>query len=221
MSYRVKNWEQFQHYRHRRPPWIRLYRTLLDNPDWFALDGESAKLLVEAWVLASEQNGELPASNVLAWRLRRDIAGVERCLEVLCHNGFLYHASNVLAHCEHDASEMLLQSRVEKSRVELERAEPGTKKSADRKTRLPDDWKPTDAHRTLAERERVDVEREAERFQNHHVAKGSKFVCWDRAFSNWLTRASDFKPQQRTTTIAHSTAPKAQPLANGSYYVGG
>jgi hypothetical protein len=35
----------------------------------------------------------------------------------------------------------------------------------------------------------------------------------------WTQEATH--PTQRTTTSAQSTLPKAQPLANGSYYVGG
>ena len=37
MILRVKGWARFQHYRHRRPPWIRLYRSLLDDPTWHDL----------------------------------------------------------------------------------------------------------------------------------------------------------------------------------------
>ena len=28
-----KNWSQFQHYKGRRPPWIKLHRALLDEDD--------------------------------------------------------------------------------------------------------------------------------------------------------------------------------------------
>jgi hypothetical protein len=28
---RVKNWSEFQHYKDRNPPWIKLHRTLLDH----------------------------------------------------------------------------------------------------------------------------------------------------------------------------------------------
>ena len=34
---RVKNWSAFQHYRHRRPPWIKLHRGLLDDFAWHRL----------------------------------------------------------------------------------------------------------------------------------------------------------------------------------------
>jgi hypothetical protein len=34
---RVKNWAEFQHYRSRRPPWIKLHRGLLDDYAWHRL----------------------------------------------------------------------------------------------------------------------------------------------------------------------------------------
>ena len=120
---RIRNWETFQHYKHRSPPWIRLYRTLLDNPEWFALPGGAAKLLVELWLMASEKDGELPASGTLAWRLRRTSDDVETCLKSLIDRDFIIPDSVPLATCGQDASKMLLQSRVEESREEEIREE--------------------------------------------------------------------------------------------------
>ena len=34
MSTTPKNWSDFQHYKERNPPWIRLHRSLLDNFEW-------------------------------------------------------------------------------------------------------------------------------------------------------------------------------------------
>ena len=70
---RIKDWSQFQHFKDRRPPWIKLYRYLLDDPDWHELDGEAAKTLVMLWLIASEdenKNGELPCNRKLSFRLR-------------------------------------------------------------------------------------------------------------------------------------------------------
>jgi hypothetical protein len=41
---RVKNWTQFQHYRHRRPPWIKLHHGLLDDFAWHRLPEASRAL---------------------------------------------------------------------------------------------------------------------------------------------------------------------------------
>lgn len=70
MALKIKNWSKFQHFKDRRPPWIKLYRDILDDKDWHALKGDSAKLLIMLWLIASENNGEIPAIEVLAFRLR-------------------------------------------------------------------------------------------------------------------------------------------------------
>ena len=67
---RIKNWEKFQHYKHRDPPWIRLYRGLLNDREWHNLDGDAAKALVMCWLIASEREGALPEPKDLAFRLR-------------------------------------------------------------------------------------------------------------------------------------------------------
>jgi len=115
---RISNWEKFQHYQHRRPPWIKLYHDLLDDPEYHDMDAEAAKYLPLAWLIASEDDGYLPASDELAFRLRVDSAKLP---------GFLTHwgkwisgdASGMLADCKHDASDMLPQ-RQSRDRVEAE-----------------------------------------------------------------------------------------------------
>jgi uncharacterized phage protein (TIGR02220 family) len=70
---KIRNWDKFQHFKDRNPPWIRLYKTLLEDPDWHSLDGESAKILVQLWMLASEdkdKQGNLPSLNKIAFRFR-------------------------------------------------------------------------------------------------------------------------------------------------------
>ncbi len=73
-----------------------------------------------------------------------------------------------------------------------EERERGERKVGGSKTTLPSDWTPADSHRERAVSEGVDLTREAELFRNHHLAKGSEFVNWDRAFTNWLIRASGY-----------------------------
>lgn len=67
---RVKNWNKFQHFKDRKPPWIKLYRDILDDVNWHELDPVAAKALVMIWVIASEDGGELPNNKTLAFRLR-------------------------------------------------------------------------------------------------------------------------------------------------------
>jgi hypothetical protein len=67
---RIKNWDRFQHFKDRKPIWIKLYRDLLDDLNWHELDGKSAKALVMIWLIASEEFGKLPETKTLAFRLR-------------------------------------------------------------------------------------------------------------------------------------------------------
>lgn len=114
---RIRNWSKFQHYKFRSPAWIKLYRELLDDPEWHALSGESAKGLIMLWLIASEADGYLPASNVLAFRLR---ISENRVIALLsdCSNWFEGDASTLLAGCYQRASTEKSRDRVEKSREE-------------------------------------------------------------------------------------------------------
>lgn len=76
---KVKNWKKFQHFRDRMPPWIKLYRELLDDPDWHDLDPADAKFLVMLWLLAAEdkkKEGYLPDIKLISFRLRIDASVV-------------------------------------------------------------------------------------------------------------------------------------------------
>jgi hypothetical protein len=67
---RIKNWHQFQHFKDRRPPWVKLYRDLLDDLEWHELEPKAAKTLVMLWLIASDNDGILPDAKKLAFRLR-------------------------------------------------------------------------------------------------------------------------------------------------------
>lgn len=80
---RVKDFAKFQHFKDRTPPWVKLYRDILDDPDWHELDPEAAKVLVMLWLIASEdesKQGNLPNIKKLAFRLRIE----QKRLEKLC-----------------------------------------------------------------------------------------------------------------------------------------
>jgi hypothetical protein len=85
---RIKNWSKFQHFKDRRPPWVKLYRDILDDMDWHQLDPLASKVLVTLWLLASEdenQEGALPDIKTIAWRLRLTEKQVLDCVSKLSH----------------------------------------------------------------------------------------------------------------------------------------
>lgn len=131
----IPGWSTFQAYKQRTPPWIRLYRDLLVKPEWNALTGDAAKLLMELWLVASEskqKDGTIstPTSD-LAWRLRRPLDMLVRLLLELERHGFVETAiadvDTVLATCMQPADNMLPQSSTEQYRAETEQRERQTR----------------------------------------------------------------------------------------------
>lgn len=103
-SIRVKNWRKFQHYGDRRsPPWIKLYRSLLDDVEWHDLDPVAAKHLISIWIIASENNGTLPDMKQLSFRLRISKDEAISICSKLSH-WLVQDASIVLAECEQVAT---------------------------------------------------------------------------------------------------------------------
>lgn len=105
MPLRVKNWEKFQHYRSRKPTWIRLYCELLDDLRWHRLGPVESKTLVMLWILAAEDpqlKGYLPPEDEIAFRLRMSAAKLRGVISRLSH--WLITDSDTLADGEPDAT---------------------------------------------------------------------------------------------------------------------
>ena len=124
---RIKNFAKFQHFKDRRPPWVKLYRDILDDPDWHELDGESAKTLVMLWLIASEdenQDGNLPDAKKLSFRLRI----TQKQLEKVCINlsRWLIHDDiNVISDCyQVDAPETETETETYKPETEKDTRAP-------------------------------------------------------------------------------------------------
>ena len=86
MPYRIKGWSEFQQFKDRCPPWIRLYRKILDNRDINAISDRSFRVLIGLWLLASEDKdkiGKLPCVDDIAFRLRMDKDIIEKELRLL------------------------------------------------------------------------------------------------------------------------------------------
>jgi hypothetical protein len=101
MKLKPKNWDKFQHYRDRCPPWIKLHRDILNDRIFAGLPIASKALAPLLWLLASEsKDGEFDAaSDELAFRLHIAIKDIESGLKPLIDNGFFVDASTMLAPC--------------------------------------------------------------------------------------------------------------------------
>ena len=81
----IKHWKKFQHFKDRKPPWVKLYRDVLDDIEWYELDPLASKVLVMCWLIASEDDGRLPPVKTLAFRLRMTEKQTNDCLNKLSH----------------------------------------------------------------------------------------------------------------------------------------
>ncbi len=125
MSYSVRNWRKFQHYKHRNPPWIKFHVKLLNDPEWFALSDSASRMLASCWLLASEHDGKLPPLKIIAFRLHMTEKRAEELISQLgqwLDNECKHDASAVLAECVHDAApEYRVQSKKDIAQTAFER----------------------------------------------------------------------------------------------------
>lgn len=108
MVIKPKNWKEFQHYKDRNPPWIKLHKSLLDNYEFHSLQLASKALAPCYWLLASEHPEGLITvdEKKLAWRFRCDEKTIRETVKELISSGFfevVQDASNALAGCKQDA----------------------------------------------------------------------------------------------------------------------
>lgn len=110
----VKNFERFQHYKDRKPPWIKLYNDLLDDYEFGCLPDASKWLAVGLWLLASRHSNRV--ANDPEWIARMIHASQPVNIEPLVSAGFvrvLPDASNALADRKQDA---MTETEVEEER---------------------------------------------------------------------------------------------------------
>ena len=104
----VKNWDEFQHYKDRNPPWIKLHNTLLEDYDFECLQDASKGHLLCIWMLASRTSNKIPYDS--EWVSRKIGASDPVDLEGLIAAGFLI-LNQPLQEVEHDASTVIADSK--------------------------------------------------------------------------------------------------------------
>lgn len=68
---KIKNWDRWQSYRSDRgqPPWIKIHRCVMRNPEWVLLSDAEKGQLVSLWLLAADRDGLIPADEKLIQKL--------------------------------------------------------------------------------------------------------------------------------------------------------
>lgn len=98
----LADWAATQHYKDRNPPWIKVYRSLLDDIRFHRLDEAAQAALLPLMLLASEtREGNLPDDvSVIAFRLRKSEPVIADALDQLIQAGYIKRmntaASNTL-----------------------------------------------------------------------------------------------------------------------------
>ena len=88
---KARNWEKFQHFKDRRPPWIKLYRDILDDYNYHCLPIESKAIAPLLWLMASEsgKDGLIDGDiKVIAFRLRMSEKDTLKAINPLIEQGF-------------------------------------------------------------------------------------------------------------------------------------
>lgn len=133
-TFSVKNWDTFQHYKNRRPIWIKLYNDLLDDYHFNCLPDASRWQLVAIWLLASRYENRIPAD--AEWLQKTTQSAEPFDLQILSDKGFITIESDVLADCQQNAC---LEKRESKRREEknppVSPPRGGTSESSSRWTR--------------------------------------------------------------------------------------
>lgn len=225
MSLKIKGWSKFQHFKDRKPPWIKLYRDILDDVDWHDLDSDSAKILVMLWLIASEDDGDLPELKKLAFRLRISESKLNQSLTKLNH-WLIQDDINVISErYQSDAPETEKETETYKEETESEREITPRGKNS-RGSRLPTDS-------TLAESwilEACNIRKDWDiakvlaifsEFKDYWIAQpGQKGVKtdWLATWRNWVRREKGFNRQSKNVQDARLTVAEQimGGLANGN-----
>jgi len=194
VTYKIKNWHQFQHFKDRKPPWIKLYRDLLDDVDWHDLDPKAAKHLVMIWLVASEYDGELPDMKTLAFRLRVPENEAKSIVSKLSHWLIQTDISVILERYQVDSLEI-------ETEKETEREVEG-KRETKRATRLPDTWHP----RAEDGLDNLELAKFRDYWKAVPGQKGVK-LDWDATWRNWL-RTAGKSPTNAKPSVEVRTGPR-------------
>ena len=186
MSLRIKNWSKFQHFKDRKPPWIKLYRDILDDLDWHDLDPLAAKCLVMIWVIASEDDGRIPDIRKLAFRLRVPENQMKSIVSKLSHWLEQDDINMISERYQDDLPETETETETELEKEKEKEIEIEAKQSS-RGTRLPENWNP----RPEDGLNEIELEKFRDYWRSVAGQKGVK-RDWDATWRNWLRNSKQW-----------------------------
>jgi hypothetical protein len=113
---RVRNFDKFQHYSKRNPPWIKFYASLLDDDDLERLPEIAQLHLFKMWLLASRKQNAIPVDST--WIAKKIGATSPVDIELLVSSGYceLYDTNDTTL--AHDASTLLAHDATPETETE-------------------------------------------------------------------------------------------------------
>lgn len=208
--------------------WFRFYEDAVFDPKVQCLEPELFKFWVNMLCVCSKSSGSLPTIRHLSYSLRMQERKVDRLLGLLVDAGLIDRTDQGLEphnwHGRQYKSDVSTErvkrfrersSSVEETpsenRVQKTDTEQRDKKPAQaRKTKLPDDWQPSEELLAYAaEQGCVDPKDTAERFRLHHQSKGTMGADWGRGFQYWCRNEKNFRRPESNGSRAN-TYPQAK-----------
>ena len=209
----IRNWDRYQHYRHRNPPWVKLHVKMLADYKFLRLSDTGKLHLLASIMLAAQYDNEIPADPKF---LQQILCLSEPFLiDDLVSAGFLEYvennaatqpvtgnASNTLATRKHNASKVHQNATTEtETETETEK-----KKGAKANRFRPPSLSEVTAYCT-ERRSRIDAGAFHAYYESNgwHVGK-SKMRDWKAAVTTWEKRnAADRKTGSNRRNGSHAT----------------
>jgi hypothetical protein len=190
-AYAIRNWEQYQHYKDRNPPWIKLYREIMWSRDWVNWDDASKLLAIVCMMLASENDGLIP--NDIGFIRRRAYLEKSPNLKPLITSGFLVDASDMLASCTQMLDQRQRQSRDSDSNSSVDSEESTSTESTTKGKFEPPTLEEVTAYFLEKGVKEAPAIKNAKEFVSFYESKGwmvgkNKMRQWRSAVSGWITR---------------------------------
>lgn len=116
----IKDWEEYQHYKNRNPPWIKLHANMLNNRKFTSLAQASRGLLMQLWILGSEHEGKVPFDlEEIRFRLRDDSISMDDLI-LLINKGFFKNGKQLIADASTMQADDVPETETEERREETE-----------------------------------------------------------------------------------------------------
>ena len=137
----IVNWDEFQHYKDRDPPWIKLYNAVLNKYEFRCLRDDSKLLLFALWLIASRTKNKTPYD----LKYINEQSGIhkrptpDRIQELIAAEFIVLRQidSTVVAPCKQTDSDVLSLTRSREERREEERREETEKRREEEEEKPP------------------------------------------------------------------------------------